>query len=176
MKDLVAKVSGEADRCATIVLSQYNSYLCLTVVVPIWVSEDEKTLVTCIGYLTKLVGWLPPEKLMAQLPSFFPSLFDAFGNQSVDVRKTVVFCLVDIYIVLGKAFLPYLGILSSTQLRCNAALFNESSIYVEHTPLVKIFSNGLTSQQRICQSQSARKENRFRFLEHQEFYFFCLKD
>jgi CLIP-associating protein 1/2 len=87
---------------------------------------------------------------MAQLPSFLPALFDAFGNQSADVRKvgvlfatrkflyspvqsffsslscsffrhfilqTVVFCLVDIYIVLGKAFLPYLGSLSSTQLR-----------------------------------------------------------
>lgn len=100
----------------------------------------------------QLVGRLPPEDLMAQLPSFLPALFDAFGNQSADVRKvsfflhvpcsefftlhpekflillfcfcwlnlrtqTVVFCLVDIYIVLGKAFLPYLGSLSSTQLR-----------------------------------------------------------
>lgn len=116
-KDLVAKVSTEADRCATIVLSQYDPYRCLTVVVPLLVSEDEKTLVTCIGCLTKLVGRLPPEELMAQLPSFLPALFDAFGNQSADVRKTVVFCLVDIYIVLGKAFLPYLGSLSSTQLR-----------------------------------------------------------
>lgn len=31
--------------------------------------------------------------------------------------QTVVFCLVEIYIVLGKAFVPYLGSLSSTQLR-----------------------------------------------------------
>ncbi|KAH9287653.1 hypothetical protein KI387_031770, partial [Taxus chinensis] len=116
-KDPVAKVSSEADRCSTTVLSQYDPYRCLTVVVPLLVSEDDKTLVTCIGCLTKLVGRLPPEELMAQLPSFLPALFDAFGNQSADVRKTVVFCLVDIYIVLGKAFLPYLGSLSSTQLR-----------------------------------------------------------
>ncbi|KAJ7292376.1 hypothetical protein O6H91_04G042000 [Diphasiastrum complanatum] len=54
---------------------------------------------------------------MSQLPSFLPALFDAFGNQNADVRKTVVFCLVDIYIILGKAFVPYLGSLSSTQLR-----------------------------------------------------------
>lgn len=116
-KDPVAKVSSEADRCATTVLSQYDPYRCLTVVVPLLVSEDDKTLVTCISCLTKLVGRLPSEELMAQLPSFLPALFDAFGNQSADVRKTVVFCLVDIYIVLGKAFLPYLGSLSSTQLR-----------------------------------------------------------
>lgn len=82
---------------------------------------------------------------MSQLQSFLPALFDAFGNQSADVRKvinnllcptafphfiyikhqthmvfcwqTVVFCLVDIYIMLGKAFLPYLEGLNSTQLR-----------------------------------------------------------
>jgi hypothetical protein len=33
------------------------------------------------------------------------------------VGQTVVFCLVEIYIVLGKPFVPYLGSLSSTQLR-----------------------------------------------------------
>jgi CLIP-associating protein 1/2 len=31
--------------------------------------------------------------------------------------QSVVFCLVDIYIMLGKAFVPYLEGLSSTQLR-----------------------------------------------------------
>lgn len=33
------------------------------------------------------------------------------------VLQTVVFCLVDIYIMLGKAFVPYLEGLNSTQLR-----------------------------------------------------------
>ncbi|XP_077250889.1 CLIP-associated protein-like [Tasmannia lanceolata] len=116
-KDIVAKVANEANHCLTIVLSQYDPYRCLTVVVPLLVSEDEKTLVTCINCLTKLVGRLSQEELMSQLPSFLPALFDAFGNQSADVRKTVVFCLVDIYIMLGKAFLPYLEGLNSTQLR-----------------------------------------------------------
>ncbi|KAK6143980.1 hypothetical protein DH2020_020800 [Rehmannia glutinosa] len=109
------------------------------VIVPLLDTEDERTLVTCINCLTKhhgklmlfwptlssvtlvfalpLVGRLSHEELLAQLPSFLPALFDAFGNQSADVRKTVVFCLVDIYIMLGKAFLPFLEGLNSTQLR-----------------------------------------------------------
>ncbi|CAN4102066.1 unnamed protein product [Withania somnifera] len=116
-KDDVAKVANEAENCLSTILSQYDPFRCLTVVVPLLVTEDEKTLVTCINCLTKLVGRLSQEELMSQLPSFLPSLFDAFGNQSADVRKTVVFCLVDIYIMLGKAFLPYLEGLSSTQLR-----------------------------------------------------------
>lgn len=134
-QDLVAKVSSAADRCLTTVLTQYDAYRCLTVVVPLLVSEDERTLVTCISSLTKLVGRLPSEELMAQLPSFLPALFDAFGNQSADVRKTVVFCLVDIYIVLGKAFLPYLGSLSSTQLRLVTIYANRISQARSGTPL-----------------------------------------
>ncbi|KAG2716861.1 hypothetical protein I3760_03G147400 [Carya illinoinensis] len=116
-KDTVPKVSNEAEHCLTAVLSQYDPFRCLSVIVPLLVTEDEKTLVTCINCLTKLVGRLSQEELMAQLPSFLPALFEAFGNQSADVRKTVVFCLVDIYIMLGKAFLPYLEGLNSTQLR-----------------------------------------------------------
>ncbi|MQL85358.1 hypothetical protein Taro_017888 [Colocasia esculenta] len=116
-KDVVAKVSNEAHQCLSIILVKYDPYRCLSVIVPLLVSEDDKTLVTCINCLTKLVGRLSQEELMTQLPSFLPALFDAFGNQSADVRKTVVFCLVDIYIMLGKAFLPYLEGLNSTQLR-----------------------------------------------------------
>ncbi|KAK7345692.1 hypothetical protein VNO77_16302 [Canavalia gladiata] len=116
-KDTVPKVSNEAEHCLTIVLSQDDPFRCLSVIVPLLVTEDEKTLVTCINCLTKLVGRLSQDELMAQLPSFLPALFEAFGNQSADVRKTVVFCLVDIYIMLGKAFLPYLQGLNSTQLK-----------------------------------------------------------
>ncbi|XP_057508381.1 CLIP-associated protein-like isoform X1 [Actinidia eriantha] len=116
-KDIVPKVANEAEHCLTIVLSQYDPFRCLSVVIPLLVTEDERTLVTCINCLTKLVGRLSQDELMAQLPSFLPALFEAFGNQSADVRKTVVFCLVDIYIMLGKAFLPYLEGLNSTQLR-----------------------------------------------------------
>ncbi|GAB2281986.1 hypothetical protein Dimus_016550 [Dionaea muscipula] len=116
-KDTARKVANEAENCLTSLLSQYDPFRCLNVIVPLLVTEDEQSLVTCINCLTKLVGRLSQEELMAQLPSFLPALFDAFGNQSADVRKTVVFCLVDIYIMLDKAFLPYLEGLNSTQLR-----------------------------------------------------------
>ncbi|KAL3850037.1 hypothetical protein ACJIZ3_011919 [Penstemon smallii] len=134
-KDSAPKVSNESEHCLTIVLSQYDPFRCLNVIVPLLVTEDEKTLVTCINCLTKLVGRLSQEELMAQLPSFLPALFDAFGNQSADVRKTVVFCLVDIYIMLGKAFLPYLEGLNSTQLRLVTIYANRISQARTGTPI-----------------------------------------
>lgn len=134
-KDMTSKIANEAEHCLTIVLSQYDPFRCLSVIVPLLVTEDEKTLVTCINCLTKLVGRLSQEELMAQLPSFLPALFDAFGNQSADVRKTVVFCLVDIYIMLGKAFLPYLEGLNSTQLRLVTIYANRISQARTGTPI-----------------------------------------
>ncbi|TYI70610.1 hypothetical protein E1A91_D08G233500v1 [Gossypium mustelinum] len=134
-KDIVPKVSNEAEHCLNTVLSQYDPFRCLSVIVPLLVTEDEKTLVICINCLTKLVGRLSQEELMAQLPSFLPSLFEAFGNQSADVRKTVVFCLVDIYIMLGKAFLPHLERLNSTQLRLVTIYANRISQARTGTPI-----------------------------------------
>ncbi|KAL0383691.1 UNVERIFIED_CONTAM: CLIP-associated protein [Sesamum calycinum] len=118
-KDSVPKVTVflELSQFLPTVFSQSYCFSFLQVIVPSLVTEDEKTLITSINCLTKLVARLSQEELMAQLPSFLPALFDAFGNQSADVRKTVVFCLVDIYIMLGKPFLPYLEGLNSTQLR-----------------------------------------------------------
>jgi CLIP-associating protein 1/2 len=111
------QVSAAADLCLNTVLTELDTYRCLSVVVPLLVSENEKTLVTYISCLTKLVSRLPPEELTSKLNSFLPMLFDAFGHQDADVRKTVVFCLVEIHIVLGNSFDPYLGSLSSTQRR-----------------------------------------------------------
>ncbi|OMO99320.1 CLIP-associated protein [Corchorus capsularis] len=116
-KATVSKVSIEAEKCLSIILSEYDPFRCLSAIVPLLISEDEKTLIICIKTLTKLVHRLSEEELLAQLPSFLPVLFDAFNNQSAEVRKTVVFCLVDIYVMLGKAFLPYLQDLNGTQLR-----------------------------------------------------------
>ncbi|URD77432.1 HEAT repeat family protein [Musa troglodytarum] len=86
-KDVSVKVSNEANQCLNIVLSEFDPLRFLNVIVPLLISDDEKTLVICINCLTKVVGRLPQEDLMKHLPSFLPALFDAFGNQSPDVRK-----------------------------------------------------------------------------------------
>ena len=58
-------------------------------------------LQAAIRTLSKLVPHCPSEALSAGLPAVLPGLFVAFNNSNADVRKAVVFCLVDIYMVLG---------------------------------------------------------------------------
>jgi CLIP-associating protein 1/2 len=62
----------------------------------------------------------------------------------------VVFCLVETYIMLGKPFVPYLGSLSSTQLRLVTIYANYiSQVYIHlstHCPVPSLVSctNGET--------------------------------
>ncbi|CAL9076317.1 unnamed protein product [Musa textilis] len=53
-KDVVAKVSNEANQCLNIILSQFDPFRFLSVIVPLLISDDEKTLVICINCLTKV--------------------------------------------------------------------------------------------------------------------------
>lgn len=50
-------------------------------------------------------------------PNILPGLFEAFKSPSADVRKAVVFVLVDMYMVLGDDFTPYLSELNTSQLK-----------------------------------------------------------
>ncbi|XVE81470.1 hypothetical protein DITRI_Ditri15bG0066700 [Diplodiscus trichospermus] len=90
-KDAVSKVSIEAEKCLSVILSEYDPFRCLSVIVALLITEDEKTLISCIKALTKLVRRLSQEELLVQLPSFLPVLFDAFSNQSAEVRKVKLF-------------------------------------------------------------------------------------
>ena len=45
------------------------------------------------------------------------SFRQAFDDSNADVRKAVVFCLVDIYMVLGPQFEAHLGELNASQVR-----------------------------------------------------------
>jgi len=50
-------------------------------------------MVYCFDLLVilQLVGSLSQVELITQLPSFLPALFDAFSNQSPDVRKVLTY-------------------------------------------------------------------------------------
>ena len=56
-----------------------------------------------------------------------PPLFEAFKNPDADVRKAVVFCLVDMYMVLGEQLTPHLAVLSTSQLKLVTIYINRTA-------------------------------------------------
>lgn len=55
--------------------------------------------------------------LLEDIDSVFPGLMRAFSNENPDIRKAVVYCLVDLYYLVGEDFTPYLNRLSASQLK-----------------------------------------------------------
>ncbi|KAJ3672097.1 hypothetical protein LUZ60_006818 [Juncus effusus] len=116
-KDMDMKIVNQAQRCLNVVVAQYDPLRCLASIRPLLVYNDEKLLIVCTDRLTKIISRLTEDELMSQLLSFIPALLDAFGDRSPFIRKSVLLCLVEIYLKLGNSFLPYLEKLDAMQLR-----------------------------------------------------------
>uniref|UniRef100_A0A0D9VMM2 TOG domain-containing protein n=1 Tax=Leersia perrieri TaxID=77586 RepID=A0A0D9VMM2_9ORYZ len=114
---LEKQVVNQAHICLTTVVTQFDPLICLRAIASQLSCQDEKVLIVSINSLSKLVIRLSQDNLMAHLSIFLPALLDAFENHSPYVRKAVVLCLVDTYLKLGPAFLPYLERLDSAQLQ-----------------------------------------------------------
>ena len=85
-----------------LLLSISDAHRCMAVLVPIVSKEPPPTLQLAVRLQSKLVGRFSAVQLLSILPQVLPPLFQAFKNQNADVRKAVVFSLVDMYLVLGE--------------------------------------------------------------------------
>lgn len=76
---------------------------------------------------SRVVQRIDASELNPLLPQLLPPLFDAFKSPSADVRKAVVFTLVDMYLVLGDALTPHLSELSTSQLKLVTIYINRTA-------------------------------------------------
>lgn len=79
--------------------------------------DGATSLQAAIKALARAVSRMRPDALMSRCAAVLPPLFEAFDSASADVRKAVVFALVDMWVVLGDALTPHLGALSTSQLK-----------------------------------------------------------
>eukprot|EP00762_Andalucia_godoyi_P006976 ANDGO_07703.mRNA.1 CLIP-associated protein len=91
-----------------------KAFRCLSSVIS---SQQQATLQIAIKTLSKVLGRMAHDSLLPLVSLVLPGLFEAFKNPNADVRKSVVFCLVDMYMVLGDDFTPYLSELNTSQLK-----------------------------------------------------------
>ena len=106
----------------------------------------------CTEGMDFISGW---KFLLVQLIIFKVITHIFSFTSEISVLQTVVFCLVDIYIVLGKAFLPYLGSLSSTQLRLVTIYANRISQVLRIT-FIWLLSFSFLANEYVCTCKQAR--------------------
>eukprot|EP00003_Mantamonas_plastica_P018752 TRINITY_DN3060_c1_g2_i1.p1 TRINITY_DN3060_c1_g2~~TRINITY_DN3060_c1_g2_i1.p1 ORF type:complete len:832 (+),score=288.88 TRINITY_DN3060_c1_g2_i1:275-2770(+) len=112
------EVSQAAEEALEQLIVTFDAQDCIDILNPLISSQDGALLQLCIRLMSQTLSQVEDaEYLHGQLPSILPGLFAAFNNPLADVRKAVVFCLVDLYMRLGDDFTPYLTNLSTSQLK-----------------------------------------------------------
>jgi CLIP-associating protein 1/2 len=97
-------------------------------------AAEGMVLQAAIRNVGRAVGCLRAAELMQRMPGLLPGLFESFRNLSADVRKAVVFCLVDIYLVVGDQLMPLLSPLSTSQLKLVTIYVNRAAQRLDRPP------------------------------------------
>ena len=74
-----------------------------------------KKLLLALHALSASIRRLKAPVLLDLLPSITPTILALFGSASVDLRKAVVYALVEAYVVLGDALMPFVSGLQPSQ-------------------------------------------------------------
>lgn len=82
---------------------------------PVVAGEDGGPLLSALKLLAKFVRYLDRNALAPVVPDLAPGLVKGYKHSSAEVRKAVVFALVELQLVLGDELLPYLSALSPSQ-------------------------------------------------------------
>lgn len=117
LNDSAPAVQRTAERVAEQFIESVEPTKTLELIKPQIINNSEKDVVLLGGIrlLAKLLKLVTPDILITHVPSILPGIFEAFKHTNVDIRKSVVYLLVDLHFSLGDAFAPYLKRLSSEQ-------------------------------------------------------------
>ena len=126
-RDPNREVAVATEEALELLLSLSDAHRCMAVLVPVVMKEGPPTLQLAVRLQSKLMPRFSSLQLLAILPQVLPPLFEAFKNPNADVRKAVVFCLVDMYMVLGEQLTPHLAVLSTSQLKLVTIYINRTA-------------------------------------------------
>ena len=91
---------------------------CLSILLPyLRRSEEAEVVLSVVRTLQRFVSRVPSPTLLKSLPEIMPTLVGCFSSPNVDMRKSVVFALVEAYFVLGDSLMPHLAGLNAAQLK-----------------------------------------------------------
>jgi len=116
-RDAVRGIAIAAEESLELLLSFSDPHRCMAVLVPLVLNEGPPMIQLAIRLQSKIIPRFTQLQLLAMLPQILPPLFTAFKNADADVRKAVVFCVVDMYTVIGEQLTPHLAVLSTSQLK-----------------------------------------------------------
>jgi len=103
-KQTVASIDRTLERLIAVI----EPIRALEILLPVISAEGVPLLQAATRLLSGVLQRMPPEEVKNHLEAVLPGVIAAFGNPNSEVRKAAVFCLVDIYMILGEHVIPHL--------------------------------------------------------------------
>jgi hypothetical protein len=88
---------------------------CVRILEPIILGDDGSVLLAAITMLTKVLQKMPRDEMSSVMEICIPGIVKAYKHPMAEVRKGVVFALVEMYLTIGPPLMNRLGTLSSSQ-------------------------------------------------------------
>jgi len=79
------------------------------ILLPVVSTERSPLLPAATRLLSTVMQRMTPSQVLQHLPVVMPAIVIAFGNESPEARKAAVFCLVDVYMLVGEQVMPILA-------------------------------------------------------------------
>jgi len=112
------RVISAADRTLERLLGIVDATRSLEILLPVMSTSRPPLLQVAMRILPIVLQRLPLEGVEALLNTVLPGVIAAFGDQSAEVRKAAVFCIVDIYFIVSDEVMTILSKeLSPSQLK-----------------------------------------------------------
>ena len=112
------EVKQSADECLCAIAQSSSKKVCIDIMIDyIHSATISSSLVLIFRALGCALSKLQSQDINSKLKGALPHLFSAFNSKNADLRKAVVFCLVDIYNGMGDQLMPHLSSLSTAQLK-----------------------------------------------------------
>lgn len=108
-------VLRSAEETLSVLSNTVAAPTCALILKPIISNESGAVLLAAIKLLTKILKKLSPAELSTLTVEIVPGLIQGYKHPLAEVRKGVVFALVEMYLVLGDELNVHLGELSSSQ-------------------------------------------------------------
>jgi len=103
-KQTVASIDRTLERLVAVI----EPIRALEILLPVISEEGVPLLQAATRLLSGVLQRMSPEEVKNHLDAVLPGVIAAFGNPNSEVRKAAVFCLVDIYMILGEHVIPHL--------------------------------------------------------------------
>jgi len=102
------KAAAAVDRTLERLVGVIEPARAMEILLPLVSSEGAPLLQAATRLLSLVLQRMPRQQVQGQLDNVLPGVVAAFGNPVPEVRKAAVFCLVDIYMILGEQVMPHL--------------------------------------------------------------------